>query len=513
MGLLRFVPSTLQGFVLLLGATGLASASTGTTPVPTAERSPVLDAIIANNGGGFFPDVLAFTGSGPVATDGDSGLPHINTRIGGPDGAAGVGEPTISSACQPPAQISEEWGFWLVEEDFYGQSYERTDFFLSPDGFDEIQISGFKVGFEGGFITCSEQATNFHVRVYSDLNGLPGTVLLDTHISAVGQPGEVTYGGTEVTRLYTWSLPMESFQNVQRGWLSIQATGGGGCFFGQLTSAEGMDGQSLFKNGAEANWESQNFDLNYCLLSHTVAAPSCQNASLPSENWGFWLTTGAFGPRAERFQVDGLLESVTLTGSSVTWNGVSWMSCNNQTENFHVTLHTDVDGAIGTPVAEFTVTTEGVSNGQVYYWTAPFFSRDYVLELPTPLNLRTGWLEVEAIAAPNCWFAWLNSQNGDGSSLVWNSNTQAWRNFSQDFAFCTATVACAPVDQVNMSAANGSLNLSWVAIPGATDYRVLSAKTPYEVFTPLAESTGGANSYTVTLDGTMEFYKIVAICQ
>jgi hypothetical protein len=513
MGLHRFVHSTLQGTLLLLGTIVTAGAVTESGGQPTADRSPVLDAIIAANGGGFFPEILYYTGSGPVATDGEDGLPHINTRIGGPGDAAGVGETTITSACQPPAQINEEWGFWLVEDDFYGEHYERCDFFLAPEGFDEVQLSGFQVGFEGGFVTCSQAAVQFRVRVYGDVNGQPSSLLLDQTISAVGQPGEVTYAGTEVTRLYTWTLPLVQNFDIQRGWLSIQATGGGDCFVGQLTSAEGMDGHSLFKNGSEATWESQNFDLNYCLVSHSIAAPSCQPASTPAENWGFWLTDGAFGPRAERFQVDGLLESVTLTGSSVAWNGVSWQGCNNQNSTFHLTFYSDDNGSIGQPVASYTLNTAGESNGQVYYWTAPFFSRDYLLELPTPLNLRTGWVSVRAVASSGCWFAWLNSQTGDGSSLVWNSNTQAWRSFSEDFAFCTATVACPPVDQVNLSTFNGVITLDWLPLPNAVDYQVMSSKNPYGSFSPVEGTTGGATSYSVPMDGTMDFFKVVAICQ
>lgn len=407
MGLHRTVHSTLRTSLLLLGTATLAGATAAGGGVPTADRSPALDAIIAANGGGFFPEILVYTGSGPVATDGEDGLPHINTRIGGPADALGVGEPTLTSSCQPPAQLDEEWGFWLVEDDFYGQHYERCDYFLSPEGFDEVQISGFQVGFEGGFVTCSQGPVSFRVRVYSDINGQPSSLLLDQTVAAVGVPGPVTYAGTEVTRLYTWTLPLSGNFDIQRGWLSVQATGGGDCFVGQLTSAEGMDNHSLFKNGADAAWEAQSFDLNYCLVSHTIAAPSCQTASLPSQNWGFWLTDGAFGPRAERFQVDGLLESVSLTGSSVAWNGVSWQSCNNFNNTFYLTFYSDVNGAIGSPVASYTLSTAGESNGQVYYWTSPFFSRDYTLELPTPLNLRTGWLSVRAVASSGCWFAWL----------------------------------------------------------------------------------------------------------
>ncbi|MCB9473854.1 MAG: hypothetical protein H6678_08600 [Candidatus Delongbacteria bacterium] len=495
----------------MLFASSTALAAANATGQPTSSQSPELQALIAAGGGGFSPAILNLVGGAPDSGDGNDGLPHINTRLGGPESEAGVGEVTVTSACQPPAQSDEEWGFWLVESDFYGEYYERTDFFQGDEGFDEIQVSGFQVGFEGGFVSCGSAELGFRVRIYSDLAGEPGTLLMDEQVNSTGVPGPMTYAGTEATRLYTWSLPLSAPQNIQRGWLSIQAIGGD-CYFGQLTSVEGTDSHSLFKNGASSTWASQGFDLNYCLISHAPTAPACQVASQPNENWGFWLTDGVFGPRAERFQVDGVIGSVDLTGTSVAWNGVAWQSCNDFTEEFHVTFHADDNGSIGEQVSEFTLTTTGTPTGTPYFWSFPFISRTYQLQLPVPLQLYTGWLEIEAVAAPGCWFAWLNSQNGDGSSLVWNNNTQTWRGFNQDFAFCLNTIACPPVNDVRMSHLNGTLTLSWDAIPGATDYRILTAKTPYEPFTALDITTGGSTTWSVSMDSGMEFYKIVAVC-
>jgi len=61
---------------------------------------------------------------------------------------------------------------------------------------------------------------------------------------------------------------------------------------------------------------------------------------------------------------------------------------------------------------------------------------------------------------------------------------------------------------VNISQVDGTINLSWSAVNGATNYRVESADDPYGTWTTVTTTTNLLYSGTAT---DKKFYRVIAI--
>lgn len=110
-----------------------------------------------------------------------------------------------------------------------------------------------------------------------------------------------------------------------------------------------------------------------------------------------------------------------------------WGQCLDDPMVFDVRLYKDASGAPGAVVYSGTFSLTGTLAASVGY--PQFDLYEYTATLETPVTLQRGWI---SIAGPgSCWFAWMNSADGDGRSrLSWSLLPSAW---GFDLALCLMT--------------------------------------------------------------------------
>lgn len=172
------------------------------------------------------------------------------------------------------------------------------------------------------------------------------------------------------------------------------------------------------------------------------------------------------------------------------------------------------------PVAEVVDTLAGSLSPEVWpcgNCSGSMLGYDFHLELPTPLDLREGYLSIQGVGGANdCWFLWMCSATGvDNASLKnegqgWTANT-----YADDLNYCLgvgSALPCLAPQDVQLVVAEQDVLLSWNAIPGATGYQILGAATGEGPFASLGNSATPSFVDVGALATGRRFYRVVTVC-
>ncbi len=115
-----------------------------------------------------------------------------------------------------------------------------------------------------------------------------------------------------------------------------------------------------------------------------------------------------------------------------------WEQCSEDPMDVDIELYEDVGGLPGDEVFGYSLTIPGALVGNVGY--SQYDVYEYSAALDVPLSLRNGWVSIVGGGAPDCWFAWMSSAEGDARSLsLTNGPGDPWVEWGFDLAFCLTT--------------------------------------------------------------------------
>lgn len=120
--------------------------------------------------------------------------------------------------------------------------------------------------------------------------------------------------------------------------------------------------------------------------------------------------------RFERFAgVAGPLDGLKWFGHELeVFNDGSFNLCEESTPEFEISFHNNIAGAPGPAVCSATVTATRTVTDIEYL--EDLFMVEYDGVLPEPCTMTEGWVSIVGLGDTDCFFVWLNSQDGDGSS-------------------------------------------------------------------------------------------------
>ena len=94
-----------------------------------------------------------------------------------------------------------------------------------------------------------------------------------------------------------------------------------------------------------------------------------------------------------------------------------FFECTEDPMTFDITFYADGGGQPGAETCTYTVAAPGPITWTVYdFYGNPYSIHEYNIDLPTCCVMPTGgWVSIEGTGG-SCWFLWLNSADGDGTS-------------------------------------------------------------------------------------------------
>ena len=148
----------------------------------------------------------------------------------------------------------------------------------------------------------------------------------------------------------------------------------------------------------------------------------------PDDSWSFGTSEadveGSTYLRAENFSgVSGDICDIHWWGTQLYLDPVyGWTVCTDSNPSFEIKFYTDSGGAPGTELCSYTVTPTMTDTGLVYAGFAPLLY--YSVDLLSPCcPITDGWVSIQGLGDVDCWFLWLSSGTGDGSSYFDDNGT------------------------------------------------------------------------------------------
>jgi hypothetical protein len=115
--------------------------------------------------------------------------------------------------------------------------------------------------------------------------------------------------------------------------------------------------------------------------------------------------------RSEDFwSVAGTIEAVTWWGLDLDHIGDNqFVECDEPDPTFNITFRVDAGGVPGAPVCAYTLTATRTPTGILYLGAE---LNEYSVVLPEPCVLVNGWITIEGLGDPECWFLWMSAGLG-----------------------------------------------------------------------------------------------------
>lgn len=120
-----------------------------------------------------------------------------------------------------------------------------------------------------------------------------------------------------------------------------------------------------------------------------------------------------------------------INGMSMTSYGKTFYPCYRVPDTFKITFYRDNGGQPGEVVNFFTGTPIKTATGAIY-GTFPLYQYD--ASLNPPISLESGWVSIEGTGDSDCWFLWMQSNEGDQYALHWEQTSSVTLN--ADFSLC-----------------------------------------------------------------------------
>ncbi|MCH8252045.1 MAG: hypothetical protein IID36_06295, partial [Planctomycetes bacterium] len=175
-----------------------------------------------------------------------------------------------------------------------------------------------------------------------------------------------------------------------------------------------------------------------CAIGSCDVVESCPADSLfaqtPDDAFAFtaFLSENAAGfQRWDRFvDVPGAIEAVRWFGFDLIFSGGDFDECEDFLNQFQIDFHEDDGGMPGRVVCSYFEVAENTPTSGDFQG---FVLNEYNLTLPTACALTHGWISIVGDGLVQCWFYWMSSSDGDGTSICDNCVNP---NEVSDLSFC-----------------------------------------------------------------------------
>ncbi|MFH1747205.1 MAG: hypothetical protein ABIG44_09205 [Planctomycetota bacterium] len=128
-------------------------------------------------------------------------------------------------------------------------------------------------------------------------------------------------------------------------------------------------------------------------------------------------------------------------GLKVFNDGTGWQACDEDPQTFLIEFYWDSAGQPGALGCSYTVTVSGVPVPGMLY--AGFQLYEYHVDLDPCCPMPNGWISIVGTGTEDCWFLWMSSPVGDGTS--WLVNPDGTEEMVQyDLAFCLTPAGGGP---------------------------------------------------------------------
>ena len=169
----------------------------------------------------------------------------------------------------------------------------------------------------------------------------------------------------------------------------------------------------------------------YTLTIDDCSIPVCapdslagQNPQLPSDFWNAVVSDQSTTDNLkvwDNFSTGGpaMVCGVQWWGLLLEDTGTDWVTCMKDVD-YMIELYADSAGQPGTLLGSQIVTPVRYDTG-VLYTGYPLFR--FTADLDPCLSVSSGWISiqaVESVTAPDCWFLWMSSSDGDGQCFQWD---------------------------------------------------------------------------------------------
>lgn len=200
-----------------------------------------------------------------------------------------------------------------------------------------------------------------------------------------------------------------------------------------------------------------------------------------------------------------------FTGASTRIQGVRWYgfeayyflsqwhSCSIADPRFQIIFYNNNGGYPGTVLSTQDVTAYRHATNRYLLGQRIYI---YEAELPTPVNLSSGWLAIRCIANDGCWFNWAGSS--DGEQICAYNEGSGWNHVSSDLSFCLLPMPPTPSATPTFTPTNTPTStptrtptetpLPPTATPVPATHTPIPTATPTPI-TDYCTVTGGCNEY------------------
>jgi len=245
-----------------------------------------------------------------------------------------------------------------------------------------------------------------------------------------------------------------------------------------------------------------------------------QYPHLPEETWSGILSEVSQGLRAyENYWVETPILDFHFWGLNVA-SGTS-DSCREDPMPFSIGFFPDSAGyPASAAICSYEVNLAPTATGLRYFLLGRTFEMLYYsTDLTPPCSLLSGWVSVQGVGNPNCWFLWISSPIGNRASLRWEDEYEEYYPMPFDLAVCLTAPPCdtairADSVTVRLNSANTNVEIRFRA-PVAGEYTVWSTTSRNAVFPtgfiPLDTVTATPEFNSWTDPGVLATYRRYAV--
>ncbi len=160
-----------------------------------------------------------------------------------------------------------------------------------------------------------------------------------------------------------------------------------------------------------------------------------QPVHMPNDGWSAGTSEDSLGLlRYESFSgVTGEICDIHFWGLPIVLSG-DWVPCNEDPMPFEIKFYQDSAGMPGAEVCTYVLMLNKQATGLFYHSTYQFPLYYWSATLDPCCAITDGWVSIQGMGDPDCWFLWMSSGTGDGSSLF--DNNGVWESYAYDNSLC-----------------------------------------------------------------------------
>lgn len=285
---------------------------------------------------------------------------------------------------------------------------------------------------------CSRTVEEFSIVFHNDLAGLPGGLVATFDVTATPVNTGLTLDGDPVVE-YEVELP--SVVSLATGWLSIVGINDTGCAFRWASSTTANQTSVTSTDGDPAIAAAG--DRAFCLSPQVDVDPAtgitCPEGTVYSQAVNIasspLITANRFASNEGTQQYFESFSGVTGEFNRVDWWGwaldASDLDCARTPDSFEVAFFPTGSNP-GTAIATFNVTPTVEEVGVENIPTLLHYS----IDLPEPLALTEGIIQIRGTGDTSCKFSWALSEDGDNKFSFMTTGPGFFFFNNLDGAFC-----------------------------------------------------------------------------